>query len=70
MYKRQLVHRGTSHPSIDANYFPNTSSNYYWSSDVYAPDPAVAWVVYFYYGDSGAYYLSSGSRVRLVRSGQ
>ncbi|MBV5277412.1 DUF1566 domain-containing protein, partial [bacterium] len=65
-----IVHRGTSDPSIDTNYFPNTMSSYYWSSDIYAPNPAVAWYVVFGNGYTYAYFQSYDFHVRLVRSGQ
>lgn len=63
-------HDRASGPAIDSAYFPNTVSSFYWSSRVYAPDPAGAWGVNF---DSGGAYASlqaDYSRVRLVRSGQ
>ena len=67
-----IVHHGTSiSPAIDPNYFPNTDSFAFWTSDVNAFIPAKAWRVYF---DDGGASADSGSdnsyRVRLVRSGQ
>jgi hypothetical protein len=66
-----IVHRGTSNPAIDTHYFPNTTGDWFWSSDIYAPSPAYAWVVDFY--DGYAYANSQSGNVvhvRLVRSGQ
>ena len=66
-----IVHWGTSGPSIDKNYFPNTISFWYFSSDVYAPDPVEAWGVSF--DDGGLGHASQnfeGVHGRLVRSGQ
>ena len=63
-----IVHRGTHSPAIDTNYFPNTASDWYWSSDVYASVPAIPWVVDF--GYAGAGFQSGYNHVRLVRSGQ
>lgn len=66
-----IVHRGASNPAIDGAYFPATVSNWYWSNDVYAPNTADAWGVFF---DGGQTY--SGVKtfpsfyVRLVHSGQ
>lgn len=65
-----ITHLGASNQPIDSNFFPNTVSLWYWASDLYAPGPVGAWVVYFYYGDTGAYVLDFDNYVRLVRSGQ
>lgn len=65
-----IVHHGTGNPAIDTNYFPGTVSSWYWTSDSYAPDPAVAWNVNFSEGGAGAYGKTSTFRVLLVRSGQ
>ena len=66
-----IVLRDGSNPFIDANYFPSTQqSNYYWTSDTYAPDPSSAWIVYFGDGYPNASYKTRPSFVRLVRSGQ
>lgn len=62
--------RGGTPPAIDATAFPNTPANYYWSSTTYAPVPANAWCVYFFNGDTDAYYKDNDNHVRLVRSGQ
>lgn len=65
-----IVHLGTNSPAIDGNYFPNTQSNWYWTSDLYAPDPAFAWNVFFNFGYAVALDLDGNVHVRLVRSGQ
>jgi hypothetical protein len=66
-----IVHYGqASPPSIDANYFPATQSNWYWTSDTYAPGPSGAWVVDFGGGGTGAGNKTHSFYVRLVRSGQ
>jgi hypothetical protein len=65
-----IVHYGTSSPAIDPAYFPDTQSNWYWTSTTYAPDPAGAWNVYFNDGGAYAYYKAYSGSVRLVRSGQ
>jgi hypothetical protein len=65
-----IVHYGTSVPAIDTNYFPNTRSYWYWTSDIYAPLPGNAHVVFFDYGSTSAYELTDDKYVRLVRSGQ
>lgn len=75
-----IVHYGTNSPAIDTNYFPNLAGSLYWTSDIYMPNPAFARVVDFYDGDTYVCNLAggshdfcsvtSGSHVRLVRSGQ
>jgi hypothetical protein len=67
---RSLVHRGRVNPAIDTAYFPNTPSNWFWSSSPYANYSDSAWSILFYYGDGGILYKSNGHQVRLVRSGQ
>jgi hypothetical protein len=65
-----IVHHGVSNPSIDTSYFPNTVSSWYWSSDLYQPDPTGAWYVLFNYGGANAGSHGNNFHVRLVRSGQ
>ena len=59
-------------PAIDSTAFPNTPLTWYWSSTIYTPNPAIAWVVNFVSGNSypNSYGQSDGNLVRLVRSGQ
>ena len=65
-----IVLNDSSNPSVDASYFPSTESNWYWTSDTYAPGPSNAWVVDFIGGGSTAFDKTSTLYVRLVRSGQ
>jgi hypothetical protein len=66
-----IVHRGlVAPPMIDANYFPGTVSDWYWTSDTYAPLPSYAWFVDFSHGSRNANYKAFTFYVRLVRSGQ
>jgi hypothetical protein len=65
-----IVHHGASSPAIDTDFFPNTVSDWYWSSDEYAPVPANAWNVSFNNGYAYASNKSGTDQVRLVRSGQ
>jgi hypothetical protein len=65
-----IVHHGASGPAIDGDYFPGTLSDWYWSNDDYAPDPADAWYVSFNNGDTYAGDKTGNGHVRLVRSGQ
>ena len=65
-----LVKFTASNPAIDADLFPGTKSDWYWTNTAYAPSPTdVAWFVSFSFG-----YSVSGGRdysfgfVRGVRS--
>jgi pimeloyl-ACP methyl ester carboxylesterase len=65
-----IVSNDRTGPAIDAGYFPNTVSSWFWSSSPYADNSDGAWAVDF---DNG--YVYSGSKgnaryVRLVRAGQ
>ena len=55
---------------IDATYFPNMNTNWFWSSSPHANVSSYAWGVDFGYGDSS--YNSKGSYgfVRMVRQRQ
>ncbi|MBS4096636.1 MAG: DUF1566 domain-containing protein [Sulfuricella sp.] len=65
-----LVKIDASSPTIDTAAFPNTISGWYWTATTYAPDPALAWIVHFYYGNAGDNNKTVTYYVRLVRSGQ
>ncbi len=65
-----IVHRGSYRPAIDTNYFPNTASWSYWSSDISAPSSASVWSVKFDVGNTYAHFQGDDDYVRLVRSGQ
>ena len=54
-------------PTINSTYFPDTWSNWYWSSSPYAPLSSNAQGVNFYYGYSGSFNKDSKVFVRLVR---
>jgi hypothetical protein len=65
-----LVHAGTSNPSIDWSYFPNTPGSYFWTASSYAPGVASAWIVIFGYGHLSASGKADTYYARLVRGGQ
>ncbi len=66
-----IVNKGTSDPAIDTNYFPQTQSNWYWSSSPVANNSGNAWAVDFINGgDSDTVSRFNDFHVRLVRSGQ
>ncbi|MBH2006841.1 MAG: DUF1566 domain-containing protein, partial [Myxococcaceae bacterium] len=47
-------------PSIDPSAFPGTSADYFWSSTIYEPNPAYAWLVLFSAGNIDQLGPSSG----------
>lgn len=58
-------------PTIDASYFPNTPSSYFWSASASARLYSYAWFVNFGYGYAYGYgYKLRDAQVRLVRAGQ
>ncbi len=65
-----IVHQGKVNPAIDANYFPNTVSSWFWSSSPDAGSSDSAWGLYFGYGSDGSGYRGNSGYVRLVRGGQ
>jgi hypothetical protein len=68
---RTLVDYEREFPAIDLNYFPDTTSNPYWSSTTNAEDTGAAWVVGFYSGGSngGEDKNRYSTMVRAVRGG-
>ncbi len=54
-------------PSIDAEAFPNTPSQSFWTASIYAGESSRAWVVAFGAFQSIAQAKTSGHRVRCVR---
>ena len=65
---QSIVLRSTSLPLIDSAYFPNTISNYYWSSSPYAPSKIGAWTVAFGEGPDYGNNKDFKRYVRVVRS--
>ncbi len=65
-----IVEQRCYNPSINTNYFSNTTSYTFWSASPRAGYASSAWVVYFGYGNSGYSYRYSSHYVRLVRFGQ
>jgi len=62
-----IVKSGALNPTIDTTYFPNTQSNWFWSSSPNASLSYSAWIVYFYSGDSYYGFKGFNAFVRLVR---
>ena len=55
-------------PAIDVSFFPETKSDWYWSSTPCAWDPSCAWIVHFSSGCADCYRRSDSAFVRAVRS--
>lgn len=66
-----LADRTRVDPAIDVAFFPDTPSDWFWTSTVDCESPSVcAWLVSFYYGASGRDSQGYGGFVRAVRVGQ
>ena len=65
-----LVDVSKYEPAIDKEIFPDTKSDYYWTSDVCAWDAGYAWYVDFSGGRVGGWYKGDSVYVRAVRSSQ
>jgi hypothetical protein len=65
-----LVERRCYNPAINATFFPNTPSSWFWSASPYAGGPGYAWYVNFGYGSVGNNVKGDAGSVRLVRGGQ
>ena len=56
-------------PTIDANYFSDTNSSFFWSSSTLANDMYSAWGMSFDYGYDDSHAKNVRACVRAVRSG-
>lgn len=65
-----LVEQRCVNPSINSTVFPNTPSNFFWSSSPYAGNSNYAWYVAFDFGGGGGLGKSHNAQVRLVRAGK
>jgi hypothetical protein len=57
-------------PSIDEDAFPNTPSDWFWTSSRAANNPREAWYVYFYFGYPKTDDMGNRFSVRCVRPTQ
>ncbi len=67
---QSIVNLNSSNPAIDADYFPNTQSNGFWSSSPGAGGSNGAWLVNFDHGYGLINNRGVSDHVRLVRGGQ
>ncbi len=67
---RSLVNLAKTSPAIDTAAFPNTPSDWFWTSTPYAGDADYAWIVVFYSGSVSNSNRYNGYAVRLVRAAQ
>jgi len=65
---RSLIDYQASNPAIDTQYFPDTHSDYYWSSTVFSFSNA--WAINFEMGADVIYDFNERHAFRAVRSGQ
>jgi hypothetical protein len=64
-----ILDTSRTEPSIDLSYFPNTASDWFWSSSPAVDEPSAAWYVYFYFGYPKTDDRRSRFSVRCVRTG-
>ncbi|MDR7119721.1 DUF1566 domain-containing protein [Rheinheimera soli] len=66
-----IVDRTKYDPAIDTDAFPDTESDWYWTSTPWARRPESArWVVHFYNGNVNSDVIYGEACVRAVRGGQ
>lgn len=64
---RTIVETRCWNPAVNADIFPNTPPNWFWSAAPYTGNDLYAWEVGFLFGDVSPSFRSSELRVRLVR---
>ncbi|MEW6995271.1 DUF1566 domain-containing protein [Colwelliaceae bacterium MEBiC 14330] len=67
---QDLVDYGSSRPSIDDSFFPQTMLGFYWSSSIDSDDFKSAWQIGFFYGRVAGIPTESPRYIRLVREHQ
>ena len=63
-----IVEQRCFDPSINTNFFPNTSNSLFWSSSPYASNASGAWFIGFSQGSSNTSSRNVDNYVRLVRA--
>ena len=67
---QSIIDRTRVEPSINSYAFPNTPSEWFWSSSAYAGGSSYSWIVDFGYGYVFSDARTIANAVRLVRGGQ
>ena len=62
-----IADRTHTDPAIDAAFFPDTKSDWYWTGTPAAWSPSAAWIVYFNLGLASSDYRDGDGFVRAVR---
>jgi len=62
-----IVDFGTSAPTVDTTYFPNSDGSTFWTGTSEVSSSTTAWYVHFTSGLHGSLQKSQPGRVRLVR---
>ncbi|HDL64682.1 MAG TPA: DUF1566 domain-containing protein, partial [Proteobacteria bacterium] len=62
-----IVNAGTTPPTINSAYFPNTASDEYWTSTAYQAQTYRAWYIDFSTGDINYQNKINSARLRAVR---
>ena len=66
---RSIIDYGKTNPAVDLNYFPNTKSDFYWTSLTYNMQKPFVWGIFFGLGSGICYTPQSKRYVRAVRGG-
>ena len=66
---RSIIDYGRTGPAVDTWYFPNTKSDFYWTSVAYKMQKPFIWGIFFGLGSGICYAPSSERYVRAVRAG-
>ena len=61
-----LIEVSCYNPSINLNFFPNTSSDFYWSSSPHATNDKEVWTLSFHKGEDNTESKDSFAKRRLV----
>ncbi len=66
---QSIVDYGSFEPAINSAFFPNTKSEFYWTSTTYGPNPEAAWAVSFNNGyvDGDLHRKTQENFIRPVR---
>jgi len=66
---RSIIDYGKANPAVDPTFFPNTKSDFYWTSVIYNMQKPFVWGIFFGLGSGICYTPQSQRFVRAVRGG-